>query len=210
MKTKRITIPHIIHQTAPRDKNKWPQIWHTCQQSWKTHFPHFKYMMWHDEDLDHLMKNDFPEFYSMYKNYPKNIQRFDVARYFILYKYGGIYADMDYMCVKPFFNKIPHTKVSISESPWKEHEYLQNSLMISPRNNIFWKKVIQESINRYSTSSTRSSIVYSTGPLLITDVYKQHKHKVNVLPYENYNPVKKVTASISSDVNTIHYHTQTW
>ena len=59
------------------------------------------------------------------------------THYLILYKYGGIYADMDYMCFKNFYNILPKNKISISESPYKENEEIQNALMISPPNNSF-------------------------------------------------------------------------
>ena len=91
-------IPKIIHQTAPADTKKWPQVWHKCQQTWKKHFPTYQYIMWTDEDLNNLIQTQFPEFWGIFKGYDKNIKRFDVARYFILYKYGGIYLDMDIMC----------------------------------------------------------------------------------------------------------------
>ena len=99
-------IPKIIHQSAPADKSKWPEIWAKCQKKWKELFPapKYEYKMWTDEDLDALMKNDFPEYYDMYKGYDQNIKRFDIARYFILHKYGGIYADMDYICFKNFYD----------------------------------------------------------------------------------------------------------
>ncbi len=99
--------------------------------------------MWTDEDLDNLIKNDFPYFYDIYKGYDVNIKRIDMARYFILYKYGGIYADMDYICFKNFYNLMPQDKVSISESDWQENEYMQNALMISPKEHPFWLDVIK-------------------------------------------------------------------
>lgn len=49
-----------------------------------------------------------------YEDFYKNINRID--RYFILYKYGGIYADMDYKCFTNFYNILPSNKISISES----------------------------------------------------------------------------------------------
>ena len=101
-------IPKIIHQTAPADKSTHPLTWTKCHESWKREFPEstYKHIMWTDEDLDILIKNDFPWFYSYYINYPKNIERIDIARYFILYKHGGIYADMDFYCNKNFFNNV--------------------------------------------------------------------------------------------------------
>ena len=136
-----LKIPKIIHQTAPADKSKWNPIWNKCQYSWLKYFPapEFTYKMWTDEDLDQLIINDFPWFYDTYKSYPKNIHRIDIARYFILYKHGGIYADMDYECFENFYDKLDLYKVNITESPLHTVEFIQNSLIMSPSNFPFWK-----------------------------------------------------------------------
>ena len=203
-------IPKIIHQTAPSDKNKWHPIWHTCQESWLTHFksPEYEYRMWSDEDLDNLIKTDFNYFYDIYKSYSKNINRIDIARYFILYKYGGIYADMDYKCFNNFYNIIPSDKISISESPYKYNEHLQNALMISPKNHPFWIKVINEAIPRSKDETKNEDILYQTGPVLISDVYFKNKDMVNVLPKELWNPHKNDTNE--TNIITKHYGSVVW
>ena len=200
-------IPKIIHQTAPADKNKWHEIWSTCQQSWKTQFPapKYEYKMWTDEDLNDLMKNDFPEYYDMYKGYDHNIKRVDIARYFILYKHGGIYADMDYKCFKNFYDQLPSDKVSISESPYKENEHLQNALMISPKEHPFWIKVIEKATKR---SGPGVDILKATGPVLVSDTYEENKHWVNVLPVDLYNPHKD--SPENEEYIAQHYGTSVW
>ena len=49
-----------------------------------------------------LIADHFPWFLATYDGYPSYIQRRDAARYFIVYKHGGVYADLDYECTKPF------------------------------------------------------------------------------------------------------------
>ena len=205
-------IPKIIHQTAPKDKKKWNKTWYTCQQSWLKYFPEpeYKHIMWYDEDLDNLIINDFPWFYNIYKSYSKNIQRIDIARYFILYKYGGIYADMDYMCMKNFYNMLPSNKVSISESPYKNNEYLQNALMASNINNDFWIKVIDEAIIRNNNIKSNNNVLYTTGPKLISFVYSNNIDNVNVLNYKLFNPSKSSDDFNSIDVIAKHVGTCTW
>ena len=200
-------IPKIIHQTAPADESKWPEIWSKCQKTWKELFPapEYEYKMWTDEDLDDLMKNDFPEHYEMYKGYDQKIKRFDIVRYFILYKYGGIYADMDYICFKNFYDLMPSDKVSISESPYKYNEYLQNALMISPKEHPFWMNVIEKATKR---SGKDVSVIVATGPVLISDTYEEHKNDVNVLPIDLYNPDKD--APENEKYITRHYGTAVW
>jgi mannosyltransferase OCH1-like enzyme len=42
-----------------------------------------------------LAQEDFPWVLPAYLTYPKLVQRSDIARYMILYKYGGVYLDAD-------------------------------------------------------------------------------------------------------------------
>jgi len=202
------TIPKIIHQTAPKDKRKWNPVWKTCQETWQTYFPspEYEYVIWYDEDLDNLIKVDFPWFYEIYKSYYKNIKRIDIARYFILYKYGGIYADMDYLCTRNFYNLLPQDKISISESPYKGNEYIQNALMCSNPKNIFWLKVIDKAMDRIN----EDNVLYSTGPQLLSDVYFDNYEMVNVLDYKLYNPEPGTSEFDSVDVLTKHLGTKSW
>lgn len=201
-------IPKIIHQTAPANKSKWDKIWTECQKSWfeKFPYPEYEYKMWNDKDLDNFIKNDFPWFYDTYINYDVNIKKIDIARYFILYKYGGIYADMDYMCMKNFYHLLPSNKVSISESPHIKNEYIQNALMASNINNPFWIEVINESKNRI-----KMPILKSTGPQLLSDVYFLNKNLVHILKKEKFNPSPKSKEKFNSDiVYAKHFGSCSW
>jgi len=164
--------------------------------------------MWYDEDLDNLIRNDFSWFYNIYRSYRKNIQRIDIERYFILYKYGGIYADMDYMCMTNFYNMLPSNKVSISESPYKNNEHLQNALMASNINNDFWIKIINEAIIRNNNIKTNNNVLYTTGPQLISYVYSKNENSVNVLNYKLFNPSK--SEFNSPNIIAKHMGTCTW
>ena len=88
-------IPKIIHQTWKNETI--PDKWKTYHQSWKTHFPtlEYKHILWTDKDNREFIKENYNWFLETFDNYPKNIQRADAIRYFILYHYGGIYADLD-------------------------------------------------------------------------------------------------------------------
>lgn len=179
-------IPKIIHQTAPSDRRKWPKVWTPCYNSWKVHFPEseFDYIFWDDNDLARLIKSDFPWFWSIYNSYPQHIKRVDIARYFILYKYGGIYVDMDYMCLKNFYKKLKPGYVSVVESPYKKNEKVQNALMCSPPGHDFWKEVIIKGIERRH----RKNVLDCTGPRLLDAVIKDTRFKIDVLPQNYYNP----------------------
>ena len=204
-------IPKIIHQTAPADKSKWHKDWFKCQESWKINFPDFEYKMWSDEDNENLIKTDYSWFLDTYNKYENNINRIDIVRYFILDKYGGIYADMDYMCIKNFYKELPKDKVSISESPYKENENLQNALMCSPKKHKFWMKVIAEAKLRWDNNINRNNVLYIAGPQLISKVYEDNKDYVNILSFKKYNPKPNSDEFNNNDnLFTKHFFTNTW
>jgi len=90
------TIPN--KQSAKKYYNKLKQ----CRDSWKIKNPNWCHIEWNKEMCTSLIKFYYPEHQDMVKNYKYEIQRCDPIRYFILHRYGGLYADMDYSCNRPW------------------------------------------------------------------------------------------------------------
>lgn len=211
-------ISKIIHQTAPSNKEIWHPIWEACQQTWKKCFPspEYKYFFWNDNDLYELIKNDFPQFLEVYNDFGKHvILKVDFARYAILYKYGGIYADMDFMCKKNFFNQLPNN-ISIVESI-ASSEIIQNSLMASPPNDPRWIQVLNNSKDFYYnfiknnpntcvTSDRGKHIIDITGPRLLSRAFDLDS--IFILPKELFNPSRRCFNS--DEIFTKHYGTGKW
>jgi cytoskeletal protein RodZ len=51
--------------------------------------------MYTDQQLRDLVHQNYPQFARIYDNFKHPIERVDFARYCIMHKYGGVYADMD-------------------------------------------------------------------------------------------------------------------
>jgi mannosyltransferase OCH1-like enzyme len=215
-------IPKIVHKIAPHDKTKWRPIWIKSYNSWLKYFPEpeYKIMMWNDDDIYIFIKNTFPWFYHMFCDYPHNIQRFDIVRYFLLYEYGGIYADMDYEVFKNFHHLLPNGKVSIIEEGNRNSKsLLENALMASPPKNIFWADVLKLAIirttkiecisNNFSCIFNICYIMHSTGPYLVSKVYNdKYKTKINVLDKKLYN--SHHLKNKNKDIIGIHYWSGSW
>jgi mannosyltransferase OCH1-like enzyme len=180
------TVPLILHQLAPKEKQSWHHIWEKCQATWYEKFPNCSYRMWHDEDIDNLIYEKFPAFMRIYKNYPKNIHRFDIVRYFILYEYGGIYADMDMECVNNFYDLLPVGKVSVAESAIPG-EMFQNALMASPARHPYWHYILNECIAYRNVED----VLQATGPNVIARV-------ANVVPPNMFNALPSEQFSVES------------
>ena len=157
-----------------------------------------------DEDNYNLIKNHYPWFLDTYTNYKFPIQRADAVRPFILYEYGGMYADMDYECFINFEKVIPMNtnNVYIGESNVPK-EYVQNSLMLSPKGHPFWKIVFDKMIERKDKLYLGSNeILYKTGPRLIKDCLD---NSVIILPEYKFNAKKECNNCYS-----IHHNAFSW
>jgi mannosyltransferase OCH1-like enzyme len=198
-------VPKIIHHICPKDFKRWHQKWFYCYESWLRLFPspEYTHMHWFDDELHKVIDEDFPWFLEVFNSYGENIKRIDMVRPFILYKYGGIYADMDYYVYSNFYDDLAQDKVSICESPYKGNEEITNALMSSPKNSNYWLLVIDECYKHRDTY-----VLLSTGPQLISKIYKEYPQLVHVLPYPIFNPPP--WDAHSEAVKCKHYNTVMW
>lgn len=194
-----MTIPKIIHQTAPANRDKWNPIWDKCHQSWKDNFKEdeFEHVMWTDEDIDTLVKEKYSEYYDDYKLFPLHILQVDFVRNCILDQYGGIYADMDVYCYQNFYGELTHDIVLLEAVA--EDEIIQNALMCSSKDSIFFRMCMDKSIEKFKNNpipnNSESKILSNyvkelTGPFLISEVYENYEDRdsIQILPQKEYNP----------------------
>ena len=101
-------IPKIIHSTGPSDKSTWNPIWNDCIGSWKNQFSELDYFHfnWNYEELDDLIRDDYPEFWDLYQLFSFYDMKIDFAQYCLLHKYGGIYHNLNVYCYQEFYESI--------------------------------------------------------------------------------------------------------
>lgn len=91
-------IPLIIHQTWKTNKLDNPKF-KEGQESWKQLNPEFEYRFYDDTDCLNFITNHYPKYLNFY-NQLSPVQKADIFRYLVIHKYGGIYTDMDTICLK--------------------------------------------------------------------------------------------------------------
>lgn len=189
-------VPKIIHRVWKNtDVTDGPNFFWS---PWLKHFPEPEYthMLWTDERARALIASDFPWFLPYFDSYRFDIERADAIRPFVLLKYGGLYADMDYEPLQNFWEHIPKGRPAFVESPYKYDAELQNSLFSSPPGHPLMK--IMTSLMK----DTHGQPVFkSTGPQFLDKVInlgKEDHLPMHVLPAENFGrgyfmkkPVKK-------------------
>ena len=169
-------IPKIIHQT-------WktldvPDEWKDAVESCKNKHKDYKHNIWTDEMMENFVKKEYPDFYDTYMSYTHDIQRCDTFRYLVLYKYGGIYLDMDIVCKKKLDSLLGYDLV-LSKSPNISSSYTNSFYMVTP-NHPFIKFCIDNLplyVNSYYYFGKHLHVMNSTGPSFLTNMVKKYGEK---------------------------------
>lgn len=91
------SIPHVIHSFW-FSGTEMPDLYKRCIESWHKIMPGFEIKIWDTSSYD-IAAHPFTLSAFEKKRYAYVS---DYARFDVLYKYGGIYLDMDVMIIKPF------------------------------------------------------------------------------------------------------------
>ena len=200
-----LEFPRHLHQTW-----KTPSLPTQFQQwsaSWKTHNPDFTHKLWTDKDNYEFVKEFYPTFLKKYEAYNQMIERVDAARIFYLQHHGGIYADLDFECLKPFDDLLEQYKEydvilgrQGKELGWVHS--LPNALMISKPQSDFWNWVIlllHDRAHRPTPAAYKktSGVEWRTGPILLKDAYDSYAgpSKIKVLDTSHFYPLQWNTDS---------------
>eukprot|EP00746_Dinoflagellata_sp_MGD_P156566 gnl/MRDRNA2_/MRDRNA2_85877_c0_seq2.p1 gnl/MRDRNA2_/MRDRNA2_85877_c0~~gnl/MRDRNA2_/MRDRNA2_85877_c0_seq2.p1 ORF type:complete len:600 (+),score=106.15 gnl/MRDRNA2_/MRDRNA2_85877_c0_seq2:205-1800(+) len=170
-------IPKVIHQTWKT--SKVPDDMANYSASWTKVNPGYDYHLWTDRDNLALVRRHFPQYYKMFVSLNQNIMRADLIRYFILWKYGGVYVDLDFEALQPLdtlFDTMGEPRCLIGVEPELHAHLLHhlkrlacNALMMSCPGHPFWKIVIDMAVNRFKSQKYTNDVMRQSGPLLLND-----------------------------------------
>ncbi len=93
-------IHQIWVQGANHFEEKQPDFF-SFSKKWPILFPECEYKLWSEEQYLPLIEDYSASLLAAYQRAPNFACKSDIARYVILHKYGGLYADTDY---EPFKN----------------------------------------------------------------------------------------------------------
>ena len=93
-------IPRIIHQTWKTEQipydvfdRRWVESWTRCHPDWL-------YVLWTDRRLRELARACYPAYDTICGEDVPGIFLADFGRYMVLHRFGGLYVDLDYECLK--------------------------------------------------------------------------------------------------------------
>ena len=189
-------FPQRIFQTW-KSKLDIPNNFRYWQGTFLKQHPDAEYTLWDDDDNRRFIAEHYPWFLETYDSYDMNIKRADAVRYFYLYKYGGIYADMDFECLRNFGDLLERYKGfdvilgSMDTKPADNLHSIPNAIMISKPNAPFWLTVFELLIEYRHEPHTETA----TGPILLKRAVNKyygnelHKGSVCILEPSVFYPI---------------------
>lgn len=174
-----------------------------------------EYKFWSLDSAKNFMLVNYPELADIFdKLLEKHIVLCDFFRYVLMYHFGGIYTDLDFLIIRPFetfLDNLNNRKISyypntirnptiILSEEWLDSynltDTLHNGILISlTKYHPFWLKLVHEvyqdiMVKRKSIVSEND--VYTTsGPKKLLEFYKQNSKyfkDICILPYYYFCP----------------------
>lgn len=213
-------IPKIIHYCW-FGGNLLPDAAKKCIESWKKYLPDYEIKEWNESNFDLNCCDYIKEAYEAKKWAFVS----DYARFWILYRYGGLYFDTDVEVIKPMDNLIEKGAFMGCEQTVDVVE--EDSLSVNPGLGLavapglgLYKEILEYyngihfSINADGT--------YDTVVEYTTDILKQHGFEGNgqieeiegvfIYPPDYFCPINYRTGKVTITENTytIHWYSASW
>ena len=188
-------IPKIFHQTY-RDA-VLPDPYGFCQAELLRLHPDYEYRFYSDADIISFIKTEFPDYWDAFHLLPRMIMKIDMFRYFLMYRFGGIYADMDYL----FLNPIGPALSGEIVLPANREENgvakrIGNCIFASEPGHPFWKSLM-DTLHTYDRAIVDDGFVegspQGTGPQFVYDMWT--KTSLPFVPRAFFHPETRTSPS---------------
>ena len=210
-------IPKVIHYCW-FGRNPLPPLAIKCIDSWKKYLPDYEIKEWNEDNFD---VNIIPYTAQAYQA-KKYAFVSDYARFWILYKYGGIYFDTDVEVIKPIDDIVCNGAFMGIEKDYKYGITVNPGLGLGIE---AYHSLFKEFLDTYSTKSftdesgnmnMQTIVVYTTEILFkhglsnVPDI--QTIKGIKIYPSEYFCPRNIVTKRfhITENTRTIHHYAASW
>lgn len=209
-------IPKIIHYCW-FGANPLPKLAQNCIASWQKFLPDYEIKRWDETNFDLTICDYVKEAYQAKKWAFVS----DYARFFILYKYGGVYFDTDVEIIKPL-NEI------LERGPFMGIEQISPQISVAPGLGLaanshlpLYQEILDGYHKKHFTKSD-GSLDLTTVVTYTTEILQKHGLKncneiqqiagVYIYPKTYFNPIDHVTGKkiITPNTYAIHHYMASW
>ena len=179
-----MAVIRVIHQTW-KDSTPPDELFRSdWVDSWKRHNPSWEYRLWTDEEIQGFVRDEFPEFYPVWRSYPKHIMRVDAWRYLLLQRCGGFYVDLDVAALRPLDPWIANFQQFACADQGDGN--LCNALMWAPEARA---PFLNEILDAMTAAAYFRDPLYATGPRFLQRYASSRMDLVSQIPTAEVFPI---------------------
>lgn len=163
------SIPKIFHQIwlgkrLPRNlsNSRTDNFYRKWHNSWLIHNPDWKFVVWNDDRIKEFTDDD-PEFLNLLNACQSFSEKSDLLRFKILEKYGGVYIDTDFECLKSIDPLLKDKDFVICKENSRK---LCGAFVASTPHHSYLRKII----SKYHTRPNYLPADWKYGPWFITNI----------------------------------------
>lgn len=213
-------IPKTIHYCW-FGRNPLPESAKRCIDSWRKFFPDYEIKQWDEDNFDVNMMPFTKEAYGVKKYAFVS----DVARFWVLYKYGGLYFDTDVEVIRPMDDIIAKGAfmgIEVECGNGLEYPFVAPGLGLGATPGMeFYKKMVEHYASEHyldANGNPYPGTVVSHNTILLRQ-YGLQPHNgiqtvadITIYPIDYFNPLEDATGRLNKTVNTrsIHWYDKTW
>jgi len=140
--------------------------------------PDYNYYLYDDKEMDEFVNKYYNgEISECYNKLNITVAKSDFWRYLVLYKYGGVYLDMDSSIEKPLNELIKEEDQAIITEENNPYKYVQWALIFSKEHPIL-KKTIELVCDNIKNNRFPHNILKMTGPYVYTNAINEFHHEL--------------------------------
>lgn len=213
-------IPKVIHYCW-FGRNPLPESAIKCINSWKKFFPDYEIKEWNEDNFDVNIIPYTQEAYSVKKYAFVS----DYARFWILYKYGGLYFDTDVEVIKSMDDIIergPFMGIEVGATSESKTPLVAPGLGLGVNPGLglyreildYYKELhfldAEGNLNQVTVVTHTTNVLIRYGLKNTNQI--QEVAGVWIYPRDYFNPLNDNTAQlkITSNTRSIHWYTKTW
>ena len=167
-------IPRILHQVWV-GPDPLPEEFARFRESWRRHHPEWEMRLWTEERLPEDLVR--PE---VYERLRKPTERSDIIRLEVLFRFGGVYVDTDFECLRPIDPLIEGVDFFTSDlKPGR----VNNAVIGSVRGHPLLERALRELRPRTAYGYDK----YGTGPFFL-DALVRDQSGVTIYPPHFFYP----------------------
>jgi inositol phosphorylceramide mannosyltransferase catalytic subunit len=192
-------IPLIIHQIWLGGR-PLPSLYNTLSDTWKKMHPNWQYILWTEKNIAKLKLNNESD----YINAKTFREKADILRCELLEKFGGVYVDLDFECLKPLDFLHYSYDFYIGIMPNNARSILTNGIVGCIPHHPIMKKMVFKLKNSRGVKDQlfRNGVVY-VSDYFLKYVTKYDQYKNIALPITYFFPFKVHNNTLIDDSDFI-------